>query len=293
MTSFLEDLGRELAAAGIRGRRRARILAEFTDHLRCDPDAALGSPKDLAREFADELGTSRARRGALAVFAALALAGALLGTFLIDQFGPVTHQTGAVDIAGAVLLVASQVAFAAGVLGALRAIQRRQVPSLPHAEAVVLVRRSWVALGAGLVTMAALAVAALVLRYAGHTGARTHALVIAAVGATALLAVTPCVISAARLLPSTPGDAGDIFEDIGWVTPAALRGRPWLLAVLVAGGLALATATAGIVQSDPYDGILRGVAEATACLGGFALLGPFLGLWSPQQHGHAAEQSLD
>lgn len=289
MTSFVDDLRCELATAGIRGRRRARILAEFTDHLRCDPNATLGSPKELAREFADELGTSRARRGAFAVFAALALVGTLLATFLIEEFGPVTHQTAVVDVAGGVLLVASQVAFAAGVLGALRAIHRRQAPSLPHAEAVVLVRRSWVALGSGLVTMAALAVAALVLHYAGQTGARTHALAIATLGAAALLAVSPWVISAARLLPSTPGDAGDIFEDIGRFTPAALRGRPWLLALLVAGGLALVTAAAGAVQSDPYDGILRGVAEATACLGGFALLGPFLGLWSTRQHGNAPQ----
>jgi hypothetical protein len=292
VTSFVDDLGRELATAGIRGRRRARILAEFTDHLRCDPDAALGSPKDLAREFADELGTSRARRGAFAVFAALAIAGAMLATFVIEQFGPVKHQTAVVDVAGGVFLVASQVAFAAGVLGALRAIQRRRVPSLPRAEAVVLVRRSCVALGAGLVTMAALAVAAIVLHYAGQTNARTHALVIATVGAAALLAVSPWVISAARLLPSTPGDPGDIFEDIGPFTPAALRGRPWLFALLVAGGLALVTAAAGVVQSDPYDGILRGVAEATACLGGFALLGPFLGLWSPRHEGNTAEPSL-
>lgn len=289
MSSFVDDLGHELASAGIRGRRRARILAEFTDHLRCDPNAVLGSPQDLAREFADELGTSRARRGAFAVFAALALAGVLLATFLFEQFGPVTHQTAVVDVVGGVLLVASQVAFAAGVLGALRALQRRRVPSLPHAEAVVLVRRSWVALGAGLVTMAALAVAAIVLRYVGHTGARTHALVIATVGAAALLAVSPWVIGAARLLPSAPGDAGDIFEDIGRFTPVALRGRPWLLALLVAGGLALVVAAAGVVQSDPYDGILRGVAEATACLAGFALLGPFLGLWSPRPHESAAE----
>ena len=289
MNSFVDDLGHELTTAGIRGRRRARILAEFADHLHCDPKAALGSPVEIAREFADELATSRARRGAFAVFAALALAGALFATFLIEQFGPVTHQTGAVDIAGGILFVAAQVAFASGVLAALRAIQCRRAPSVPRAEAVVLVRRSAVALGAGLVTMAALAVAALVLSHEGHTGARTHALVIAAVGGAALLAVSPIVIAAARLLPSKPGNAGDIFEDIGRFTPAALSGRPWRVALLVAGGLALVTAAAGLVQSDPYDGILRGLAEASACLAGFALLGPFLGLWSPRQHGDAAQ----
>jgi hypothetical protein len=289
VTSFVDDLGRALAMAGIRGRRRARILAEFSDHLQCDANAALGSPKEIAREFADELGTSRARCGAFAVFAALALAAAMLATFLIEQFGPVAHQTAVVDIAGGIMLIAAQVAFAAGVLAAVRALQRRRAPSLPRAEAIVLVRRSAVALGAGFVTMAALALAALVLRYVGHTHARTHALVVAAAGGAVLLAVSPSVIGAARLLPSTPGDAGDIFDDIGRITPTALRGRPWLVAVLIAGGLALLTAAAGVVQSDPYDGILRGLAEAAACLAGFALLGPFLGLWSPRPRTDAAE----
>ena len=37
---------------------------------------------------------------------------------------------------------------------------------------------------------------------------------------------------------------------------------------------------AGIAASDPYDGILRGIVEACACLTGFAALGPFIGLWT-------------
>jgi hypothetical protein len=32
------------------------------------------------------------------------------------------------------------------------------------------------------------------------------------------------------------------------------------------------------VQADPYDGILRGLADAIACLAGFAVLGRYLGL---------------
>jgi hypothetical protein len=35
---------------------------------------------------------------------------------------------------------------------------------------------------------------------------------------------------------------------------------------------------AGIAAADPLDGLLRGVLEALACLGGFAVLGRFLGL---------------
>lgn len=289
MKSFIDGLRRELTTVGIRGRRRDRILAEFADHLSCDPKADLGSPRELALEFADELGTSRARRGAFAVFAALALVGTMLATFLVYEFGPVTHQTAAVDIAGAILLVAAQVAFASGALALLRAAQRRRAFTVPRAEAVVLVRRSAVALGAGLVAMTALLIAALVLSYVGHTGARAHALAIAVAGGATLLAALPYVMSAARLLPSKPGDAGDIFEDIGRFTPTTLRGHPWLVALLVAGGLGLLTAAAGVIQSDPYDGILRGLAEATACIAGFALLGPFLGLWSPATAPNTAE----
>jgi hypothetical protein len=42
--------------------------------------------------------------------------------------------------------------------------------------------------------------------------------------------------------------------------------------------VAIVIAPAGVLQSDPYDGALRGVADALACLTGFALLGRYLGL---------------
>ena len=51
--SFLPALDRELSAAGVRGRQHERILAEYGDHLACDPNAQLGSPVELARQFAD------------------------------------------------------------------------------------------------------------------------------------------------------------------------------------------------------------------------------------------------
>jgi len=38
----IDELARELASVGIRGRRRERILTEFADHLTCDPEAQLG-----------------------------------------------------------------------------------------------------------------------------------------------------------------------------------------------------------------------------------------------------------
>ncbi len=80
--SFLADLESELTKAGIPARRRARIVAEFTDHLSQDPAADLGEPEALAQQFADELGTRLARVTAYRAFAVLAVAGiALLVTF--------------------------------------------------------------------------------------------------------------------------------------------------------------------------------------------------------------------
>src|SRR3954447_12163390 len=82
--SFHERLPRELAAVGISGRLRPRILEEFDDHLASDPQADLGDPGELARQFADELGSFRARRAAVRSFAALALAGILFAVALVS-----------------------------------------------------------------------------------------------------------------------------------------------------------------------------------------------------------------
>jgi len=73
---------------------------------------------------------------------------------------------------------------------------------------------------------------------------------------------------------------GDIFDDLGPVVPAALRGHPWTFAATVACGAGLLVWFAGIAASDPYDGALRGIAEAVACFIGFAILGRFLALRS-------------
>ena len=72
--SYLEALDRELREAAVRGRLRRRILAEIADHLACDPEADLGPPRALAREFAVQLGSSRTRRSACATVVALGVA---------------------------------------------------------------------------------------------------------------------------------------------------------------------------------------------------------------------------
>jgi hypothetical protein len=284
VSEFIDTLGSELSAAGIRGARRERILTELADHLSCDPSAQLGSPPELARQFADELGTSRARRGAVATFAALALAGLLCGgAFAFANLGPLksaeTHPLA--RLAGGVLLIAAQIAFATGLLAALRVVWRRRSQSLPRAEATVIVRRAAIAIASGLVSMAALAVIALALGHSESSSWRTYTLIAAAVGFVGLLGVSPSVLAAARMRPTAAGERGDIFDDLGPLTPAPLRGHPWRLALLVAAGLFVVVALQGVIISDPFDGLFRAAAEALACLIGFAALGPYVGLWMP------------
>jgi hypothetical protein len=141
-TQYLKDLNVQLVRAGIRGARRRRIVAEFADHLSCDPDADLGDPTALATQFADELGTSFARKAAYQVFVALTLAGILvvvravaLRPLTADGFG--TADTVSLLISA----IAGQVAFVAGGLGLLRALELRGRGTIPREEASVLAER--------------------------------------------------------------------------------------------------------------------------------------------------------
>src|SRR5581483_3830885 len=266
----LDELERELARVGIRGRLRRRIVAEIADHLASDPEANLGAAADLAGRFADELGTSRSRRAAYAVFAALALAGAAYcASFVaLNVTGPVHASSPRTPfvaaLALATIIVAPQVAFVAGALAALRAFRHRRDVAVAAAEARVLRRRSAVALAAGTATMGAVALAAFEYE-AGLPGwTTTLAYACSAAGGAALAAATPAVVAAARLHPRTPGEAGDMFADLGPLVPSRLRERPWPFARAVATLLFLVVTAAGVAQSDPFDGALRGLAEAAA-----------------------------
>lgn len=296
--SYRESLSRELTAVGITGRLRTRIVAEIDDHLACDPAADLGDPGGLARDFADQLGTSRARRAAVMSFGALALAGILFGAAFVlapqhafgaaPRGGPLVGRLGT-----AMAILASQVAFVAGVLAALRVFQRRRSLVLPAAEATVVVRRAAVGLVAGIATMAGLGVMALAYGTYLPGWWVTLAEIAAAVGVVALVVAAWPVVAAVRVGPVAPGPRGDLFDDLGGWVPAALRGRPWRFAVLTAAAVAVAIALAGVAASDGYDGALRGILDAFLCLLGFATLGRWLGLWSPLDDRPAAQPSGD
>jgi hypothetical protein len=284
--NYPDELRRELTSVGITGSLRARILAEIEDHLECNPSAELGAPGALAAQFADELGTNRARRAAGRTFAALALAGLLFGVAFVG--GPAA-AFGAAPAGAPVLgrlariaaVLASQVAFVAGVLAALRAVRGRRAAVIPAAEVSIILRRASIGAVAGVVTMASLGVIALVFHGVGSSSWYWYARIASILGIVALVATVPSLLAARRLRPVAPGGPGDIFDDLGGWVPAPLGGHPWRLAVMVATGIAVALALAGLPGDDFYDGIARGVLDAMACLIGFATLGRYLGLWSP------------
>jgi hypothetical protein len=74
-TAYLDALARELKAARVPARRRARILVELADHLREDPRAQMGAPDELASEFARLVDASLTRiwRGRLRAAAVMLL----------------------------------------------------------------------------------------------------------------------------------------------------------------------------------------------------------------------------
>ena len=56
------------------------------------------------------------------------------------------------------------------------------------------------------------------------------------------------------------------------------RVTPWRIALILSGVITLVMAAIGVRSHDLYDGILRGLFDAAACLIGFAVLGRYLGL---------------
>lgn len=279
--SYPAELARELSAVGIRGRRRDRIVAEIDDHLRSDPDAEsrFGSPRELANAFAADAGTSASRRAAVGAFGALAVAGVVYAVAFVGYAtvsGPLADPPLA-SLAFFVIVLAPQIAFVSGALALLRVWRRRHDGVLNSAERVVLGRRTNLALVCGLVTMVAVLVYGIEVR--SSVPGWLTAFSIVGAGAAAVLLVGASVPStrAARLRPRVAGAAGDVFDDLGL---PRYRGTPWRFAAMVASLAGLGVWLAGVAGADPIDGALRGVFEALACLGGFAVLGRYLRLRS-------------
>lgn len=284
---YPERLARELHAAGIRGSLRERIVGEFEDHLECDPAAMLGEPAAIARQFADELGTRRALRAGFTAFTALAVAGGLFAAafVLAPGHGSLSWRarpvhTHLLPLLAGLCFAAPQLAFAAGTLGGVRAFRRRRAAVLSRREALVLVRRASVGLVAGLLAMFGLALVAVSVQGRAAGWWAPLALAFAGLGTLALVAAMPVVIAATRVKPAHGGASGDLDDGVGHFDAARSTGRAWPLAALFGAGVGFAVCLGGVVQPGPYDGVLRAVTVALACLGGLALLGRYLGLRS-------------
>jgi hypothetical protein len=283
--TYLETLESELTSAGIPRARRRRIVAEFADHLHDDPSAKLGAPRELARQFADELGTRLARTAAFRAFVALAFAGVALGAMFLavgrirgltiygQQHTP-TPAWAAPILTIAVL--ASQLALAAGGTALLRAWRLRNASVISAEDATILARRSALGLAGGAVALIALPVCALAFPHAAGSTWTLGAWLIAGVGIAALVSVLPTLLAGVRLRPDVTGHAGDLVDDLGpWARPLL---TPLRCALLTAAAIIFVLTVSGIVTSDPYDGALRGIADAVVCMIGFTLLGGYLGL---------------
>jgi hypothetical protein len=283
--TYLEALESELTAAGIPARRRARIVMEFADHLHEDPNARLGAPGELARQFADELGTRIVRSAALRAFAVLAFAGIVLAVmFLGDgrarQFSfSAADRTPTPGWAAPILLLAvlaAQISLAAGGLALLRALRVRRRRVISWSDATILVRRTGVALLAGAVAMCSLPVLALAFPDAGGSTWHLLAWILTGIAFIGLALATPAVVRGMRLRPRVDGEAADLVDDLAGVIPASFT--PLRVAALLSVAIFVVVALVGVRAGDPYDGMARGIADGAACIAGYAILGRYLGL---------------
>lgn len=246
---MIDELRRELSAVGIRGRDRDRIIAEFEDHLACDPDAELGDPRLLARQFADELATDRARRSALWTFGALVVVAFAVGVpqLTLPTIPDIAAGRSLLLVAPATLalVIGAQVAFAAGCLAALRALRGPQ-------DVTVVRRRTAVALAAGAIT--ALGSALYAINFWGVVPSWWALLAVAAAAAAAVpLGASGLAYTGGRGIAVSPRTAAPgLSADLGALAHPVLIG---------ASAMALMTVATAILEQSLVGGLLRGALE--------------------------------
>ncbi len=125
-------------------------------------------------------------------------------------------------------------------------------------------------------TLAALPTAAVAFSHAAGSTWTTFSWVLAGVGLVALAAALPPLLDVVRLRPDVDGRPGDLIDDLGSWAPAGLT--PARCALLLSVVIVVVATVAGVLTDDPYDGALRGITDAIACMTGFIVLGRYLGL---------------
>ena len=252
----MKGLRAELDRVGIRGRLAARIEAELDDHLACDPDADLGTPRLIAQRFADELRLPKTRRATHLAVVALALTAA--GLVLQTAARSVPDLGGAagivVPLAGLAIVLGAQVAFVGGIL-ALWGAHR-------GTTAAVVQRRSAVALAAGALVVVGEAVDASLV----SAPVWWYLLAVPALGLPAL-ALAAAGASLRTVSAFTPGGG----------TGAVRFARNDVVAVGAA-AVVLVVVGSAFAEHSWNEGLTRGAFEAVAFVGCFVALGRGLGI---------------
>jgi hypothetical protein len=264
---------------------RERLLAELADHRACEPGSEptrLGSPRDLAARYADELAGADACRAALTAFAALALTAAAVLVTQVTLGGigyPGFDHGFSAALSGpaiVILVFGSQVALVAGTLAAWRAVRRRREPVLPGAEVALLNRRTRVALAAGFAVSAAIALYVIDFADVLPVWWLVLAGALALAAATALAASWRAVTIGAGTVSLATGPPGDVYDDLPPLR--RLRGHPLRLwaAVGLLSGVAM-TLFEWHAERSLAEGLQRGIAEALAFTICFVALGRAIG----------------
>lgn len=263
--TFESNLLRELERCGIDGRRRRRIVAELRDHLACDPNAEIGSPRVIAERFAAELRLAETRRATYAGFLALAVTAILMGA--AAAVSSATSPPGARGLVGALaglgIVVACQVAFVGGVLALWLLVRSEN-------ETRLIQRRMLVGLAAAAVAIACLGTQLLVL-HGGEPGWRRALSLVAVASAAAGLALAAAVLRRASMIAS-PALQGAVSLPRWFVVGTG---------VLVSSTITIAS---GYAERSAVEGLIRGTVEALAFAGGFLLLGRYMGLGRSLRH---------
>ncbi len=273
--TYVSELRAELRGVGFGPPLVDRVVAEVEDHLRCDPGAALGSPKLVAERFARELGVARTRLAARASFGSLAVVAVILlaVTGAIGSAGGYPRATGQswpVGVSALVMVACAQIAFVAGVLTLVRGLRR----NLSGVDLRLVQRRAGVALAAGALTSGALLVHALELRPMPAWWIRV-AVAGALVSFAPLTAASLALVRAVRIAPSPAGAAAGLSGDLPRPLARHAAGVLVSLGVLA---VAFATVSSAILESSGVEGLIRGAVEALGLLAGVAVFGRVLGL---------------
>jgi hypothetical protein len=291
---YVRSLSSELAAAGLRGSDARRLLEEARDHLsdaaaeRGEEDAvaAFGRADRLAAAAAADLATARARSAVYRTFLALALAGigyAVLFLTLPGGVGKTASGSGAIGIVGAIFF--PQLAFVCGVLALLRIVRVRREAVLGAGDLAVVRARVGVALVAGALTVASVAMVGLDRRgvVSGWWLAGSLALFATVVPALGLLGAALArswrlVVGSAHASGTAVDDVQAVLAEIPLLRGVPLPADPARFALVVVCVVAFAVALAGFLLADPLDGLFRAAVEATGVLAGYLVLGRRLGI---------------